>query len=60
MRMLDQTITEIKEEEEWEKDPDFKEAVEDDLAVIIRMSAEMKEKVLWLFSLKYQPETEKL
>jgi len=47
--MLEYSIEEIKQEESWELDGDFREAVEDNWAVVIRLSSQMKEKVLKLY-----------
>jgi L-rhamnose isomerase len=58
--MLEYSINEIKSEEKWEEDPDFKEAVEEDWKVIVRLCKEMKEKILRLYELKYHPEDSKI
>ncbi len=58
--MLEFSTEEIKSEENWQDDPDFQEAVEDNWAVIVRLSADMKEKVLRLYELKYHPEDTKI
>ena len=41
-KMLLFTIEEIKKEEEWEKDGDFREAVEENWGVLINFSGKMK------------------
>ena len=54
------TIDEIKKEEDWEKDGDFREAVEDNWKVLFRFCEEMRENIVKLADLKYQPETTKI
>lgn len=57
--MLEYSIEEIKKEEQWHNDPDYMEAVEDNWKVLLRLCQEMKEKILKLYDLKFQPSDSK-
>lgn len=46
--MLEFTISEIKKEEDWEKDGDFTDAIEENWSVLIKFCGQMKEKILRL------------
>jgi hypothetical protein len=54
------SIGAIQEEEGWERDSDFLEAVNEDFQHIIRFSEEMKEGVIELASTNYKPENDKI
>jgi hypothetical protein len=59
-KMLEFTIEEIKGEEGWEQDGDFRDAVEENWGVLVKFCQKMKEKILKLMELKYHPETDKV
>ena len=46
----------MQEEQGWEADMDFREAIEDNFTIMLRLSQEMKEWIVQIFSLNYKPE----
>lgn len=59
-KMLEYSIEEIKGEENWDEDEDYKEAIEENWACIVRLCGEMMEKILRLHELKYVPDGTKM